>query len=319
MVDALIHRRWLYAHLLSTSIVLFAWLTPSSAALLKDIRIGEYDNFTRVVFESTTDLTTEGITASAPGQLTIVFADTQPALVRKIPLDRSHLIQHLKIISQKGRLSITLHFSRRYVRFDTFGLKTPPRVVLDVFWQTPTGQSESQSPQPKPTDIADTSEQSSSEPLSTAESTTSRLPTPQDQAPLSLSADETKIPLRDETIASAHNESGASDPQSAKIQQSEVQKPTAQQQMSSSSAVSPDSVDGKHSSYSAWLQYYLIIALVIITIGILLLLVFMLVSRHRWGSEKGLLKKDEYLHHQDKRIASINARVQEQLKRYDEV
>jgi len=133
MVDVLIFRRRLIAHLLSTSIVLFAWIVPSSAALLKDIRIGEYKDFTRVVFESDTALTTERISSPAPGRLTVVLVDTQPSFVRKIPVDRDRFIEDIQILSQEGRLSINLHLSRRYTRFNTFELNLPPRIVLDIF------------------------------------------------------------------------------------------------------------------------------------------------------------------------------------------
>ena len=66
------------------------------------------------------------------------------------------------------------------------------------------------------------------------------------------------------------------------------------------------------------LQFYLVIILVAITIGILALLLIMLLSKRRWTDEKKEMNVNEFLKNQDKRIASLNARINEQLKRYEE-
>ena len=67
------------------------------------------------------------------------------------------------------------------------------------------------------------------------------------------------------------------------------------------------------------LQYYLLVALVILTIAILSLLVIMLISRHKWTNGKKVLKIEDLLHRQDQHIASINSQIEEHLKRYDEI
>ena len=66
------------------------------------------------------------------------------------------------------------------------------------------------------------------------------------------------------------------------------------------------------------LQFYLVVALVLITIIILALLLLMLLSKHRWVEDKSRLSAKEFLQNQEKRIASLDARIQEQLKRYEE-
>ena len=71
-------------------------------------------------------------------------------------------------------------------------------------------------------------------------------------------------------------------------------------------------------SESSSLQYYLVVALVVITIIILVLLLLMLISRKHWVENNKPIKVDEFLQRQDERIASLDARIQEQLKRYDD-
>ena len=66
------------------------------------------------------------------------------------------------------------------------------------------------------------------------------------------------------------------------------------------------------------LQFYLVVVLVLITIAILVLLLLMLLSRHRWANDEPHLGPKEFLKDQDKHIASLDARIKEQLKRYEE-
>ncbi len=319
MVDVLISRRWLFAQLLCTGIVLFAWINPAFATSLKDIRIGEYDKFTRIVFESDTELSAEQILSSDPGRLTVVFSNTRPAFMRKIPVDRSPLIDRLEVMSRKDRLSITLYFNSRHARFDTFGLKDPPRMVLDVFWQPPAGKLASESPRNEPAIIAGNRDHEGKEVLRSTQSTAGVQPEMYGQPQPNPADAETTLSLRDESSIPVEKQPGVTNRQASTGQRAEIRKPTPRNVLPPTPSVAVAPPDDSGASYSRGLQYYLILGLVFITIGILLLLVFMLVFRHHWGNEKRSLKTNEYLQHQDKRIASINARVQEQIQRYDEV
>ena len=69
---------------------------------------------------------------------------------------------------------------------------------------------------------------------------------------------------------------------------------------------------------SNWLQYYLVIILVVLTIIILTLLIMMLLNRSRWEVERLPMRTHDFLNYQDDQIANLNARIQEQLKRYDD-
>ena len=319
MVDVLIFRRWLYAHLLTTGIVLLAWLPPVYAQSLTDIRIGEYDNFTRIVFESNATFEAEKIVSSDPGKLTVIFRKTNPAFIRKIPVDRDPHIDRIKVFTHDDKLSITLFFSNPHARFDTFGLKAPPRMVLDVFWQPPQQQPVSGSSPNKSVVMPMEKELPQGRPSPSTGPATGSLTGMHDRPSLDSYSDRKTSPFEEESIKTTKNDSAVSKPSAAITPDNEVQNTVSRRFSTATGSPLDSPVDAGGETTSRSLLYYLVIALVIITIGILLLLAIMLMLRRHWGEEKRSLKNNEYLRHQDKRIASINERVQEQLKRYDEV
>ena len=68
------------------------------AALLKDIRVGEYRGFTRIVFElDTSPIEPEKIEPQPPGRLAISFTNTSADLIRKIPIERSPQVKNVQI------------------------------------------------------------------------------------------------------------------------------------------------------------------------------------------------------------------------------
>ena len=80
----------------------------------------------------------------------------------------------------------------------------------------------------------------------------------------------------------------------------------------------PERPDVKPQPKSNPLQFYLVVTLVAITIIILALLLVMLLARHRWAEDKDVPNVNDFLKHQDKRIAALNERIKEQFKRYEE-
>jgi len=313
MVDALTRYRWLFVHLLSVSLTLGLWVQPAGAFFLKDIRIGEYDTFTRIVFESNGATTPETITSAGKNQLKLVFAATRPDLIRKIPFDRSRFIDNLQINSLENQLIITLDFSVRYTRFDAFDLKSPRRTVLDLFWQPLASQ-----PLRETDPIAGTE----AIPLGTglapeqAKTTFNAATVP----PGSVSAPQTSIdqpsdagrtasppsPVVQEAVH-IRNASPTSRPEKQAAEISDTGTHLDQQ-------AEPRDTEG--AARTNRFQYYLVVALVIITIVILLLIGMTMVWKHRSGIETDRLKTNDYLQYQDKQIASLNARIEEQLQRY---
>jgi len=329
MVDALISIRRGCVYWVSIGILLFAAPCLSFAARLKDIRIGEYEKFTRIVFESDIEPSDEQILSSPPGQLMVVFKDTQPAFRRKIPIDRGPFIKDLQIRIQNSQLTIVLDFNRQYERWKTFQLGSPPRFALDVFWQEAASIPEpvrDLQPRPETSSIGD--HQVNSEPGFAAEpfdipipdvdsETSPPPPSNENRNADVLDRDDTPLPFQNENIISV--ESGnASAPLENETTHNITDRTPIIGQPATPSDTENSIAKSRPSGYGRF-QYYLIVALVVITIGILFLLILMLISNRRSRRKPTPPKIDESLKHQDERIASINARVREQLKRYDEV
>ncbi|WP_152971980.1 hypothetical protein [Desulfatitalea tepidiphila] len=304
----------------SIGILLFAAPCLSFAARLKDIRIGEYEKFTRIVFESDIEPVDAQIRALPSGQLTLVFKETQPAFIRKIPIDRGHFIQDLQVLVQKGQLAIVLDFNRPYERWKTFELDSPPRFALDIFWQAGASIPEPArdlQPHPEPQSIGDG--QANPAPGFTEPPFDSTIPgIDSETAPPPASTENLHSDVLDnETIITAQDRNASAPPENEITHESTDRAPANGQSATPSDA--EKGIDKSRPSGVGRFQYFLILALVVITVGILFILIWMLVSNQISRRKATPPKIDESLKHQDERIASINARVREQLKRYDEV
>ena len=297
MVDALTRYRWLFVHLLSLSLTLGLWIQPAGAFFLKDIRIGEYDTFTRIVFESNGAAAPETVTSAGKNRLKIVFAATRPDLIRKIPFDRSRFIDDLQINSLENQLIVILDFSVRYTRFEVFDLKSPQRTVLDLFWQPLAAQ-----PLRETDPISGTEAIPLDAGLAPDQSTTAVDVTDAPSAP---------VPAR-HAATDLEPPDGRTRPRPAPVAAE-----TAHIRNASPKSAPQTRAQGTAGTARAGrFQYYLIVALVVITIVILLLVVMTMVWRHRSGNEIERLKTSDYLQYQDRQIASLNEQIEEQLQRY---
>jgi len=281
------------------------------AASLKDIRVGQYDNYTRIVLEFDDPIEFQTIKPQAQGHLTIVFPDAWPNMVRKIPLERSQRLKDIQIWQRQNELSVVLAFDFDHFRYEYFQLNAPPRIALDIYQlaaaETPPIQA---STGVKPRDGHQATAKSS-------EFDTRKSPAHDDQSPSQLKDLQAQAVEQSPAVLSADNTEKRATQKTSTDKDSEVPKhvpPVIKQQDLSQT---PKTEHPKTGTFQ--LQFYLVLALVIITIVILVLLLLMLLFRHRWAGEKGKSSTGESLQRQDQRIASLNERIQEQLKRYDEV
>ena len=320
MVDALISIRRGCVYWVSIGILLFAAPCLSFAARLKDIRIGEYEKFTRIVFESDIAPVDPQIRALPSGQLTLVFKETQPAFIRKIPIDRGHFIQDLQILVQKDQLAIVLDLNRPYERWKTFELGNPSRFALDVFWQAGASIPEpAQNLQTRAEAPSIGDEQANPAPGFTEAPLDTPIPGIESETAPPPASDEiwNSDRLDNETIITAQDRNASAPPVNEITHESTDRAPAIGQSATPSDA--EKGIETSRPSGVGRFQYFLILALVVITVGILFILIWMLVSNQISRRKAAPPKIDESLKHQDERIASINARVREQLKRYDEV
>lgn len=311
-------------HLIYTLIIAILAVTglvsPAQATDLIDIRIGEYSEYTRVVFEFDKPIDQEDQVVQTNSRMTVMFREAEPRLVRKIPFQRSKRINTLQIWNEKKKLSIVLLFEFAISHYESFRMRDPFRIALDIYPQT--GQRVDN----KASFIKSNQEPTSNKDhntLITMNSSGKAAPIQHQQAS-QIAPSSKKHENAEQTLASmdqAPESTDALPPQSSSSQFSNDDSVLSRIQSSAQSKVplaSSDPSAEESKSPASSLQYYLIIALVIITIVILCLLTMMLIARHRWTDEDKPTQIKNLLKQQDDRIASLNERIEEQLKRYDE-
>jgi hypothetical protein len=255
MVNMLNPKNWIWVPLFSAGFVLILLAHAGHAALLKDIRVGEYKNFTRIVFELDVPAASEKIERRSARQLAVVLENTSTDLIRKIPLERSPHVSAIQIWEKGDQLTAILAFDFDGFSQNSFSLPDPPRLVLDIHPRvhaTDTGADSS------PTLPAQDGESNA---LPSVSASSSEEPAPQPDA---------------ETVS----ENPA--PQTPKSPPGLAHKQQESMDRSASPAMPPESETRSSDARPSRLQVYLVVVLVAITIVILALLLLMLLARRRW-------------------------------------
>jgi len=290
-------RSWIFISLHVAGLAMIIWPTAVIAAQLKDIRVGEYDGFTRVVFELDRAIASPHIEIQASGQLLVAFDNTDANLVRKIPVERSRHVEDVLLWQQQERLAAVLVFDYQRIRFETFPLGSPPRIAVDIFPLTDY-------------DAADLSEPA------TSGGTKADIQARKEVAPQTLPQDSIE---NDRASAESSLSPAAIENDEANIKAAEnALAPTPKPRPSESGDGRYENSGAKGAPRTNRLQFYLVIILVIITIAILVMLLLMLLVRSRLADEKAPMRTSEFLQHQDKKIAALNSRIKEQFKRYED-
>jgi hypothetical protein len=306
-------RHRLHLPLAGICVILALWAAPAGASYLKDIRIGEYEGFTRIVFELDAPVSSQHINPKESGQLVVTLNKVQPRLIRKIPVERSKHVRSIQFWQRQGHLSTHFQLDYAHFRFEYFPLTGPPRLALDVY---------PLAAQPKTANTIET-RQEESQIREIRESTI--LPYKEDNRNIAgMDASLTADSIKDAAAVAKIKEGGPPAPEeSTPLSNDQVahdagntahpsEKPPID---THTQDTGPEPVRKPPSN---GLQFYLVIILVAITIGILALLLIMLLSKRRWTDEKNEMDVNEFLKNQDNRIASLNARITEQLRRYKE-
>jgi hypothetical protein len=320
MADSALDARYLKWTLIGAILATIGLVSPVQATNLKDIRIGEYTDYTRVVFEFDKPIDQEDRIVLTNSRMTLMFQEAEPHLVRKIPFHRSKRINNLQIWVEDNKLSIVFLFEFAISRYETFRMRDPFRIALDIYPQIGTVTDNKAS-------IIETKQEpianSGTETLITMSASGKETPLKNQQASPIASAS-IKPEIAGSTLASGDPDFGtaiALPPQSNGSQRSDddfVLSQTQPPNQNNIPLVFSDQSKAESKSPTSSLQYYLIIALVILTIVILGLLMMMLMARNRWTDDNKPAQIKNLLKQQDDRIASLNERIEEQLKRYDE-
>jgi hypothetical protein len=117
--------------------LILLWFTvlPADAGQLKYIRVGEYESFTRIVFEFESTVKFKGPEIKSPGQISVDFFDTatdNPAL-QKIR-DKAKHIEKIEFVQKKSVLTANISLTPSSFNLKTWYLFTPDRFVLDIYW-----------------------------------------------------------------------------------------------------------------------------------------------------------------------------------------
>jgi hypothetical protein len=254
---------------LCIGLISLTWVGSTHAAQLKDIRVGEYNEFTRIVFESDGPMANPKIEIGPSGQLLITFQKAGVRLIRKIPVGKSPRIKDIQIWQQRGKLSVLLISIHPNIRIESFRLSRPHRFAVDIFPNIMPGPAKENTQHPrdgKPIPAAKKS--SASEKSST---TTAGIDHGTNTEP-GRKIETLDIVDPDDTLSVAENKA-----------QSTMHKQLVPQSAKTDLSTVPDKLPPPHHR----MQLYLVFTLMIITIAILLLLVLMLLtSRHRLPNHK---------------------------------
>lgn len=286
--------QWILIPLFCVIAPLTIGVAATHVAYLNDIRVGEYESHTRLVFELSESTTFEKIVSRKPGHLTIIFANTQPQLVRKIPIERTRRVKSIKLLSRKDSLSLNLTFSFDQFRYELLEFENPFRFAIDVFHLTPGFQS----PVVSETLLDQATGAGAGDTMARLSDVTENLPPQKSQPP--AQAKRSPLAEKDDLVLSAKRSSSQYDhpapsPQAAP-RQSTPDPPTAL--LSPTKKESPPKTEA--SNYKG-LQYYLVIGMVIMTIIILVLLLLMLIFKQP-KSDDNIPGDNDDLLQQDKRL-----------------
>jgi hypothetical protein len=292
MANILNRRKWVFLPLLSVGFALAVFIHTSHAALLKDIRVGEYPGFTRIVFELDAPPKPAKIEPQSTGRLAVVFANTTADLTRKIPVERSPHVRNIQIWEKGAELTTILAFDFNSYDHKFFSLSDPPRLVLDIRPLASAPDTIVAPPPEKPQ-----SGKSGIEPATPPQdSQTARRQGSMHQESESRRPSPHTDDKFDSPISDDHSEHGpASGAQgdevvSAKGGAMQSTRAATRKPDRAKNSVNTGKLSLKQPRYTVQpsvkrpdrLQYFLVIFLVFITIAILVLLVLMLLVKHAW-------------------------------------
>ncbi len=300
---------------------LFSMLCVPSlqAALLKDIRLGEYNTFTRIVFEFDQAPPTIPDISVNEAELRVTFKDLTAELKRKIATKQSPHVSAVQIWLEDDHLSAVFKVDAPFTHSKISSISNPPRILVDVHWQ-PAAQGQALSETTVPQQFqSNTSPTNGSAPIPAPSDTAVPL-LPQESLQLPTHPQSAAPEAPSETAASSAPSENPSAEEQNQTPEALVLKPPAtpsQETLSLQPETNANIPSPVSSAHANRLQYYLVIGLVVLTIAILILLVLMLLTKYRWGNNRRLFNIDDHLKEQQAKIETINGRIKEQLKNYE--
>jgi hypothetical protein len=277
-------------------VVVFMLSQPGWAQIgvLKDVRTGKHEEFTRVVFEFQNNVLFESPEIIGKGNLSVIFLDSSTTLPRRTlfktgPMQCVHSVEFDR---QKSNLTANVRLSFPYFILKAFSLSGPNRIVVDAYQVSlPFESSEQKESLPeKPfseTSTAPETKESENTPQNVLEKA-------DDSQPITPSGLETY---------------GLKETQSSEKDFSD----NKSNQIPEKYAGYPSSANG-----NAMAQIYLLVALNVLAGVVIVLMLVTLLNKRREIDFDHLFKMMPFMKTSDERIETIDAQLKNAFKKYDE-
>jgi hypothetical protein len=110
-----------------------------SQSILKSVRTGEHENFTRIVFEFQNTVQFKNPKIKDRGKFSVLFLDSSTGLASSTVYETDSLqkVQSVEFIKNESNLTANITLMPPYFMIKTFTLADPVRVVVDAYPLTP--------------------------------------------------------------------------------------------------------------------------------------------------------------------------------------
>ena len=258
----------------------------AQAAILRDVRTGKHEKFTRVVFEFQDNVVFESPEIKGKGKFSLVFLDSSTSLphLNLFKTGPIQLVQSVEFVQQKPNLAANVQLSFPYFILKAFPLSGPNRVVVDVYQVF------------SPNEKFEQEESFSEKPL----------------AETSTSPEEKKLGKTDSSQAITLPDIEKSETGETQPHENVVSKKTSNQNTDKH----PESAN--FANANSMTQIYLLAVLNVLTGVIVVLIIFTLLKKKHMPDFGQLSEIMDFIKRTDESIDTIDAQLKNAFKEYDE-
>jgi tetratricopeptide (TPR) repeat protein len=121
---------------LFVAVLLLLHVGPSEAAVLKHVRIGEHEAFTRLVFQFGDSVRFNQRSTKDMKRVSIAFPNATTSLPRSIECATTARIETINFVQDDAQLVAQITLSSPALRIKSFSLNAPARIVVDTYQPT---------------------------------------------------------------------------------------------------------------------------------------------------------------------------------------
>ena len=310
-------------------------IRPSAGADLRDIRIGEYKSFTRIVFEFNKEFSLKLPVNTDENKVIISFSQTRKALKRNILFNKSGPVMGIEFFQKQSHLTAVIILEWPYFRIKSFPLSNPARYVIDIYKIKsqdiissllvsplkakailPISQLNIVPNKDKP--LADKDKHPGKK---IAKRSDISLPVELIYSPFKKVSDSEQMPINFKTAFTVENLSPKQDLSQTKVKEPVGNIDSLQHDSEKEKTGLQDNLKSviQKNAYYGNIQYYLIIILIIITIIIIVLLCIIIIHKGTSPKNRRTAEPVDPLNSAIQKIAMLDEKIKKQLNKYDEV